>query len=1258
MTGWRGLIGARAASRILLLGPAAAGKTTLVQAAAAAAVHTGTRQARRDDGHAAWNDVGGGVIIDVPGVVAFPAAGMSLTAWERLLRQLRRQRPGRPLDAVVLALPAPVLFEAGHDEERLHLAAAIRDRFALLQALLGFTLPVYVVITKADEIPGFETFTATLTDEQLRNMFGWSNPHGVDEPFAATWVDEGVDSLHDAVVRARVDRFAASTHLRDRGDLFLFTRTLGQIAAPLRTLLGEVFRPSLYRDAFPCRGFYLCGRGSDNPTSIAFLDDLFAEKVFAERGLATPVPDIAEARRRSSLVAQIVCALMLVVLGFGIYWTFNRLRRGQAEFLDLLTRAEEIVAERRHATMNSRPLMPGYRLNQTRGLLDEQLQAINNDGFSWVVYRLNPSLHGTLTRIFRDIVLDDFRVAIEDKGRRWLLAAQDWTADRAPSGPNFQNRPRYRALARFAQAYPPFVDSYRRYDDLRRPDGTGTIASLAAISEHLDGTPLKVQALGRPYARALRQATAAPIDCRIFEDATSGQSLVAIEAEALLDEFRDWTFDERNPVRSAAGDFTKDWEGVTSGSGDPQDLANLIKHTTELSTAASAWATLDTAFTNQPLTLFQQAPFTPRAAGPALCRGLLWPELGDKLRDVSQLKDSLRGELLDIEVEPFGPLFTEDAAGLALADPVVALKKDLDTLQAQSFWAPPTNAFGERTAPWALPRFATWRVEDLDAAVKTADAFQSYRGPAFNTLGNASRGALLDLIEVQVADVVGTRLQRTAIAGSELPSDQAAMLEQIKVTGATVAKLAPIAPLLSRSPDGATVLLAVDTQAATALAAVDREAARGYPWLFAWPRRAGTLDGLFGRWQNIRSTGPAAEAPKLWEAAADEQRDAVVKLAEAARPFATYLIARRGQSDSALRWARISRDVTGYEQKLPDNGVSALDAFVRRGLPAMIPANACAAGSTGTARAIGEYFPALRDELAREGERQCRIQIQRDYAAVVGVFNAQLRDRFPFVGSSSPSFADRVRAVQTRAEATPAAVKALLDVYRSVDGPIVTRFLESRATCSGDPALAFLQGVDSASALLASVADPALKTPTVVLDVLPEFRLAANPGTGGDHIAEWRIDVGAKSVRDPLLTPPAPLPWTYGDRVSLIVRFARDSPSVPVPGAGLPLSDTNPDDRTVRFDFTGNWAIFQLLLGRTISRETDALLLRDAAPTVLAFDIPVQSDPAKPPLAQPSPASPFEVFMRLGMSPRGKPEALGLARLPTRAPTTVACLGT
>ena len=63
-----------------------------------------------------------------------PGAGLGLTTWERLLRQLRQERSRRPFDAVVVALPAALLLAPGAEEERLHLAAAIRDRFALLQA--------------------------------------------------------------------------------------------------------------------------------------------------------------------------------------------------------------------------------------------------------------------------------------------------------------------------------------------------------------------------------------------------------------------------------------------------------------------------------------------------------------------------------------------------------------------------------------------------------------------------------------------------------------------------------------------------------------------------------------------------------------------------------------------------------------------------------------------------------------------------------------------------------------------------------------------------------------------------------------------------------------------------------------------------------------------------------------------------------------------------------------------------------------------
>jgi hypothetical protein len=127
--------------------------------------------------------------------------------------------------------------------------------------------------------------------------------------------------------------------------------------------------------------------------------------------------------------------------------------------------------------------------------------------------------------------------------------------------------------------------------------------------------------------------------------------------------------------------------------------------------------------------------------------------------------------------------------------------------------------------------------------------------------------------------------------------------------------------------------------------------------------------------------------------------------------------------------------------------------------------------------------------------------------------------------------------------------------------------------------------------------------------------------------------------------------------VSLLLRFARDSPAVPAPGAGVPLRGSSGDGRTVRFDFTGNWAIFQLLLARSIATESDALLLRDVTPTVLAVDVPVQPDPTKPPVTTSAPASSFELYMRLGTFPRGKTEALTVGLLPTQAPATVMCLG-
>ena len=65
MMSWRAILGQHGEPRYLLLGPAGAGKATLVEAATDPPCQTRTRRGSRSAG-VVWNDVGGAVIIDVP----------------------------------------------------------------------------------------------------------------------------------------------------------------------------------------------------------------------------------------------------------------------------------------------------------------------------------------------------------------------------------------------------------------------------------------------------------------------------------------------------------------------------------------------------------------------------------------------------------------------------------------------------------------------------------------------------------------------------------------------------------------------------------------------------------------------------------------------------------------------------------------------------------------------------------------------------------------------------------------------------------------------------------------------------------------------------------------------------------------------------------------------------------------------------------------------------------------------------------------
>jgi type VI secretion system protein ImpL len=95
--------------------------------------------------------------------------------WLSFLDLIRKFRPRKPLNGIVAAVGLDQLGGA-HEEEVNALARRMRERIDEVQNRLQMSLPVYVLFTKSDLIPGFvETFN-DLSKQERGQVWGFTVP--------------------------------------------------------------------------------------------------------------------------------------------------------------------------------------------------------------------------------------------------------------------------------------------------------------------------------------------------------------------------------------------------------------------------------------------------------------------------------------------------------------------------------------------------------------------------------------------------------------------------------------------------------------------------------------------------------------------------------------------------------------------------------------------------------------------------------------------------------------------------------------------------------------------------------------------------------------------------------------------------------------------------------------------------------------------------------------------------------------------------
>ena len=296
----------------MIIGPPGAGKSTALRASGLKFPYLTKRGGVRGIGgtrNCEWWLTNQAVLLDTAG--RYATEDEDHDEWMSFLDTLAGARPRKPINGLLVAVS---LSELGAETEEgaAELGRRMRERVDEVMARLQVVLPVYVLFTKCDLLPGFVETFADLRKADRGQLWGFTLPVGkvadVGEPFQERFAE-----LLGVLEERSLRRLGDERQLRARERIYEFPQQLEATRAPLGVFIEALFTENVYQDSPILRGVYFTsgtqeGRVIDRVmASMAqafgvapslpeeepvveaksyFLRDIFAEVLFPDQGIA------------------------------------------------------------------------------------------------------------------------------------------------------------------------------------------------------------------------------------------------------------------------------------------------------------------------------------------------------------------------------------------------------------------------------------------------------------------------------------------------------------------------------------------------------------------------------------------------------------------------------------------------------------------------------------------------------------------------------------------------------------------------------------------------------------------------------------------------------------------------------------------------------------------------------------------------------------------------------------------------------------
>lgn len=1165
--------------------------------------------------------------------------------WHACLRLLDSHRPRRPLDALLWMLPMASLMAADGSAEAS--AARLCRKLFDLQTRLGLSVPVYVVLSGSEQLPGFGHFAELLPKALWPQSLGWSNPEPRGAAYRLAAGEQGVGELV-ARVRALAVEMGAIQPGGDFDRVYLLSEQLAARLAALPAVLQAAMRPNATLAPLDLRGFYLCGQAGDpaalqpdadsamfalQPPApappaapVLFCRQLFAERICGEFGLARLVPRklaYQRAARRYSLIGAALLSLLWIAF---LPSTHRHLSARSATMLKPL---HDIKYALEHA-LPAGETGGAYNKESTTRLIGE-IDAVPEWSVSSAALplswggpsALNERLLGALKKYYQYIVLSDINHALDQRG---ACLAADGAADPAARGRSHcpTASPALAAIGdagaggdQHFQAFRKFVSDTQTYELNRHrlgqlvSTGVGTWAEAAHLLEYLFDLRMTVRS-----AESVERfdAIIRAIEHTGGGDVTLGRDQIRFRAKLqrlhgamLAHRFTNNKVDALSKAVSA-GLAALDHQGHS----DPGVVSKL---------RADIFA-LQQELASAPVILVNGQVEMAQAYSAVLDKVRQTDLLGSAVRDqigkeAEQAVTAFHAAVLAASEGKDAPLALDAGKRMVLSPDIAALSAAFTQLQRFAF----DEQAGGHNGAGRIQGLVNWNASQLEAARVTYQDYLAYETSTLPKAPPRFQNALRQYARLQAAGQLDRDLARAVQPLPGLDWRTANFDQARQAMPPLLAGLRTMGqPLLADAWQSA-----MDRQAQTILEQIQGELDRRNLFL---PDAAAVRNWNGSRMGALQAYGAFVPADLAANLAA--QIDEVNARADAAKPARLWLETAPAEQRHAARatlaaWTRLDAELARYAGKNPASTLRQLEQFISEDLNAIDSAN-CGDKLVRLqyARNVDYFQRQGQVAAARFSERCTELQTQtarKAYEAIAEFYNAFLRGKYPFAAklADPPAAPERVRHLLR-----------LLDTHHGE----VRAWLERQPELVSADAREFIERLNGVRPLLGAIVQTdAVNGAPAALDLWPEFRINRAREDRADQILAWEVDTGKARA-----APGAAIAWRQGDPLAVRLRWAQNSELAPADGdARVPGMQT--EDKQASWHYGGPWALVKLMAQHAAAvSELDSS--DSQQPQVLRFAVPVRK-------AKGEPAGITVAYGRLGVSVHGKPERLALPPFPT-----------